>query len=189
MIKSYWILFLTIFSSCGFIKSKKEFNDPYYRTSSQSPKTINESAVNSELKLDNVFVEIGQSAISIAEKTTLKPQSFQPSKVSAKVKNIKYSNWEVARPEFSKRVYAKNSISDWFERFGAYNTLGEIGVWTMIVGAALLTFGFTLAGDNFNKWGGVDSFSVFQWSAVIGLGLLVLGFILWAIGLAIFHWF
>ncbi len=105
------------------------------------------------------------------------------------VKDKKLPSFKLEKPEIIKRANSQKSISDWFERFGAYNTLGEIGVWIMIVGSAFLTFGIALGGDNYHKWGGIDSFSIFQWSTVIGLGLLVLGFLLWAIGLAIFHWF
>lgn len=129
MIRSYWILLLIIFSSCGFMKTKKEFNDPYYRTSSQSPKTIKETAVNSELKIDTAFVDIGQPAISTTEKTTIEPQRVEPSNTSTNVEKRKHPILKRAQPEIIKRAYSNKSISDWFEWFGAYNMLGEIGVW------------------------------------------------------------
>lgn len=129
MIKSYWILFLIIFSSCGFMKTKKEFNDPYYRTSSQSPKTIKEFAVNSELNIDTAFVGMGQSAISIAEKTTIEPQRFEPSKVSAKVKKLMYPTSKLTYLEILKHANSNNSISEMYDMLGAYNLVGKIGVW------------------------------------------------------------
>lgn len=197
MIKSYWILFLIIFSSCGFIKSKKEFNDPYYRTSSQSPKTINETAVNSELKIDTAFVDIGQFAISTAEKTTLKPQRFEPSKVSAKVKKLMNPSSNLTYPEILKHANSNNSISEMYDMLGAYNLVGKIGVWMMLVGSTLITLGILgISGIIFfedsgsgQKYPNLGAFIIFFFSILIGLGLLVLGFILWAIGLAIFHWF
>jgi hypothetical protein len=179
------------------MKTKKEYNDPYYRTSSQSPKINNESAVNSELNTDTSFVDIGQRAISTAEKTTIEPQRFEPRKVSAKVKKLMYPSSKLNYFEILKHANSNNSISEMYDMLGAYNLVGKIGVWMMLVGSTLITLGILgISGIIFfedsgsgQKYPDLGTFIIFFFSILIGLGLLVLGFILWGIGLAIFHWF
>lgn len=173
------------------MKTRNEFKDPYYRTSSQSPKTVKETAVNSELNSDTSFVEINQPAISTAEKTTLKPQSFQPSKVSAKVKDLKQPSFKLAHLKIFKRAYSNNSISEMYDMLDAYNLVGKIGVWMMLVGSSLITLTLTLVSFEILDIIIYDlgTFIIFLFSILIGLGLLILGFLFWAIGLAIFHWF
>jgi hypothetical protein len=179
------------------MKTKKEFNDPYYRTSSQSPKTVKETAVNSELNSDTSFVEINQPAISTAEKTIIKPQSFQPRKVLAKVKDLKQPSFKLAHLKIFKHANSNNSISEMYDMLDAYNLVGKIGVWMMLVGSTWLTlgilgtFGLLLFDDNGSgqKYPKIDNLLIFLLSILIGLGLLILGLLFWAIGLAIFHFF
>lgn len=173
------------------MKTKKEFNDPYYRTSSQSPKTVKETAVNSELNTDTSFVDIGQPAISTAEKTTIKPQSFEPSKVSAKVKKLMYPSSKLTYLEILKHINSNNSISEMYDMLDAYNLVGKIGVWMMLVGSTLIVLTLTLVSFEILDIIIYDlgTFIIFLFSILIGLGLLILGFLFWAIGLAIFYWF
>jgi hypothetical protein len=58
-------------------------------------------------------------------------------------------------------------------------TLGILGT------SGIILFEDSGSGQKYPK---LDNLLIFLFSILIGLGLLLLGFILWAIGLATFHW-